>query len=98
MPEPEAAPPVVHDDPAGGGASVQLGALNSSDAAMRAWHNISGGEPALFNGKSPEVEPVTLSGKTFYRLRVGGFASRADAAKFCGEVSAAGNACTLADF
>jgi Flp pilus assembly protein TadD len=98
MPAPEAAPPAVHDDPAGSGASVQLGALNSSDAAMRAWHNISGGEPALFNGKSPEVEPVTLSGKTFYRLRVGGFASRADAAKFCGEVSAAGNACTLANF
>ena len=81
-----------------GGDSVQLGALNSSDAAERAWHDISGATPALFSGKSPDIIPVTVKGKTYYRLRVGGFGSKADAAKFCGEVSAAGDACTVANF
>jgi Flp pilus assembly protein TadD len=83
---------------ASGGATVQLGALNTPDDAERAWRSISGDEPALFAGKEPEIEPVTASGKTFYRLRVGGFDSKVDAAKFCGEVSAAGSACTLANF
>jgi cell division septation protein DedD len=81
-----------------GGDSVQLGALNTSDDAERAWKSISGATPALFNGKSPDIESATVNGRTFYRLRVGGFASKADAAKFCGEVSAAGNACTVANF
>jgi hypothetical protein len=54
--------------------------------------------PSLFAGKSPEIKTATINGKTFYRLRVGGFASNAAAGKFCGEVSAAGSACTLADF
>jgi len=81
-----------------GGAAVQLGALNTPQDAERAWRVISNGEPALFSGKEPQIEPVTESGKTFYRLRVGGFDSNIDAAKFCGEVSAAGSACTLANF
>ncbi len=98
-PAPMAAPvatPVATS--ASGTDSVQLGALNSSDAAQRAWKNISGATPALFTGMSPDIQSATVNGKTFYRLRVGGFASKADAAKFCGEVSAAGNACTVANF
>ncbi len=93
-----AAPPVMQPAVASAGSAVQLGALNTPDDAERDWRSISGTVPTLFNGKSPEIEPVTVNGHTFYRLRVGGFETRADAAKFCGEVSAAGNACTLADF
>jgi cell division septation protein DedD len=81
-----------------GGAAVQLGALNSPADAERAWRNISDTVPALFTGKEPNIQPVTINGKTLYRLRVGGFDKKADAAKFCGEVSAAGNACTVANF
>jgi hypothetical protein len=39
-----------------------------------------------------------VNGHTYYRLRVQGFDSRAAASKFCGEVLAAGSACTLASF
>ncbi len=91
-------PPAPVATSASGTDSVQLGALNSSDAAQRAWKTITGATPALFTGKSPDIQSATVNGKTFYRLRVGGFASKADAAKFCGEVSAAGNACTVANF
>lgn len=102
--QPAAAPaappqkPSASAAPAASGASVQLGALNTPDDAERAWREISGASPALFTGKEPQIQPVTVSGKTYYRLRIGGFPSNAEAARFCGEVSAAGNACTPADF
>jgi cell division septation protein DedD len=81
-----------------GSFEVQLGALPSQDAAQQAWSRISGAHPALFDGKSPDIKMASVNGKTFYRLRVGSFTSKADAGKFCGEVSAAGNVCTLANF
>lgn len=81
-----------------GGYQVQLGALNSAPDATSAWNRISGKMPSLFAGKDPRIETASVNGKTYYRLRTGGFASRGDAAKFCGEVSSAGSACTIADF
>jgi Flp pilus assembly protein TadD len=95
---PPPAPAAATTPAATDGPAVQLGALNSPADAERAWRNISDTAPALFTGKEPNIQPVTINGKTFYRLRVGGFDKKADAAKFCGEVSAAGNACTVANF
>jgi cell division protein FtsN len=54
--------------------------------------------PALFAGMGPDVVSASVKGKTYYRLRTGSFSSRGDAEAFCGKVSAAGNACTVADF
>jgi Flp pilus assembly protein TadD len=95
-PSPAAAPPA---GPSGTGSyEVQLGALPSQDAAQHAWDRISGNNAALFGDKSPDIQMASVQGKTFYRLRTGNFASKAEAAKFCAEVSAAGNVCTLANF
>jgi len=80
------------------GYQVQLGALNSAPAATDAWNSIAGRMPALFAGRNPEIESATVNGRTFYRLRTGSFPSRGDAEKFCGEVTSAGHACTVADF
>lgn len=80
------------------GHAVQLGALNSADAAERDWQAITAAAPALFNGKSPDIEPADVNGHAFYRLRVDGFASGAAASKFCAEVLAAGSPCTPANF
>jgi len=105
---PHAAPPAAPEDaaasppaaPAAGGGSyqVQLGALASQDSAQAEWDNMSGAMPALFGDKQPDIESATVNGHVYYRLRTGSFETKADAAKFCGEVSAAGHACTLADF
>jgi Flp pilus assembly protein TadD len=86
--------------PAAGGGSyqVQLGALASQDSAQSEWDSMSGAMPALFGDKQPDIESATVNGHVYYRLRTGSFDTKADAAKFCGEVSAAGHACTLADF
>jgi Flp pilus assembly protein TadD len=94
------APPV--DAPAasssGGTYKVQLAALNSQSDAEREWSKIAGAMPALFGGKQPDIETATVNGHTYYRLRTGSFDTKADAAKFCGEVSASGSTCTLANF
>ncbi len=79
-------------------AMVQLGALNSRNDAHRAWVHLARSAPALFDGRSPEIAPVTIGSKTFYRLRVGGFQSKVAAAHFCNELQAAGHRCTPADF
>ncbi len=84
--------------PAETGATVQLAALNSRPDAQREWDGVKGEQPALFRHKRPEIEPVTVGGKTLYRLRVGGFADKAAAAHFCGEVVAGGHPCTPANF
>jgi cell division protein FtsN len=81
-----------------GGPAVQLGALPSQRAAERAWRKISNAEPALFTGKSPDIVRASVHGKDYYRLRVTGFDDKLSAAKFCAELSAAGSACTLANF
>jgi Flp pilus assembly protein TadD len=97
-PPPASPPPTTAAAPSSGTYQVQLGALASQDAAQSQWDRISGAMPALFSGKQPDIETATVNGHTYYRLRTGSFDTKADAAKFCGEVSAAGNACTLADF
>lgn len=79
-------------------AAVQLGALNSHSAAQRVWTHLARSSPALFNGRTPQIDPVTLGSKTFYRLRVGGFQNKVAAAHFCNELQAAGHICTPADF
>ncbi|MBB5372346.1 SPOR domain-containing protein [Acidocella aromatica] len=104
--ETAAAAPVATPAPApvsvpatgGGNAAVQIASLNSQVAAQRQWNKISNAEPVLFNGKSPDISQAVVHGKTYYRLRVTGFDSKLAAAKFCAELSAAGSACTVANF
>lgn len=96
-PVPQPAPAPVQTS-ASGTASVQLGALNSQDEAQHQWNKISAAAPSLFSGKSPDIVQANVNGQTYYRLRVDGFASKIDAARFCGEVSSAGYACTVANF
>lgn len=97
-PSPEPAPAVADAPATGGNSAVQLAALNSQSAAEHEWNKVSASEPALFSGKSPEISAATVHGKTYYRLRVAGFAGKVDAAKFCAELSAAGSTCTVANF
>lgn len=95
---PPAAPPApVHTSP-GGPAAVQLGALPSQEAAQHQWNKVRAAAPSLFAGKSPDIVEANVKGVTYYRLRVTGFSSQLDAARFCGEVSSAGYACTVANF
>lgn len=63
--------------------SVQLAALVSIPKANEAWQTLVARVPDILANKKPIVVPGIVHGRTFYRLRLGGFASGSDADKFC---------------
>jgi hypothetical protein len=84
---------VASDDwsPTKGNFFVQLGAFDSAGVAQDAWKRATGRFDA-FAGKTPSSMSVSVKGKTFYRLSVGGYA-RADADKLCSGYRAKGGNC-----
>jgi hypothetical protein len=77
---------------------VQLAALASQEAAMTEWQRLSKRMPDLLASRHPAVQRVDVDGKTFFRLRTGGFADIAQATAFCTEVRAKGGGCSIASF
>lgn len=78
---------------ASGTALVQIGAFDSDAIAGSEWDRVSGRYSSLFAGKSPVVQKHEAGGRTFWRLRVAGFAGRDDARKFCAALIEAGGDC-----
>ncbi|ABQ30168.1 SPOR domain-containing protein [Acidiphilium cryptum] len=72
---------------------IQLGALVSMAKANEAWQILLARVPDLLAGRTPVVVPGTVNGQTFYRLRLGGFASAAAAAAFCDRLKTRHVAC-----
>lgn len=78
---------------ASGAAVVQIGAFDSDAVARSEWSRISGKAGGLFNGKGQIVQRHESNGRVFYRLRVAGFGSSAEAQKFCASLKALGTDC-----
>ncbi len=75
---------------------VQLAALQSEEAAEKAWRRISSGEPELYYGANKFIQRADLGAQgVFYRLRVGAFTDRSDAVAFCEAVKQAGTNCIV---
>jgi cell division septation protein DedD len=72
----------------GSGGTVQLGAFSSAALANKAWGDLVRRFPAL-SGASQQLSPVTVDGKTLYRLRAKVSGS---AATVCARLKAAGEA------
>ena len=96
---PDAAPPVVQPaqatepSPVLSGSAVQLGAFSSNAAAQSAWKSMSGRFESL-KPLTNAIVPVSVNGKTMYRLRAG-VGSRADANTLCGKLKVAGESCVV---
>lgn len=90
----EAAPP--KPSKASGNAALQLGAFSTAAKADAAWTAAVGHAPAL-GGLTKRVEPIDRDGKTLYRLRASGVASKAAATELCAKVKADGDACLVVE-
>lgn len=86
------APPKAAD---AGGATVQLGALETEADAKAEWDRLGRRMPELLANRRMTVSRTDVNGKTWFRIRVGGFADIAAATAFCGQVRAKGGACNL---
>ncbi|MEO8723925.1 MAG: SPOR domain-containing protein [Sphingobium sp.] len=83
------APPIAKS----GGAMVQLGAYGSNAIARDAWGKLSKRFDYLA-ALSTSVQPVTIGGTTFYRLRAG-TGNAANASTICGKLKVAGESCMV---
>jgi len=76
-----------------GTALVQLGAFDADAVATVQWNNLAKSHADLLGGKKPLIQKASRNGKTFYRLRVQGFGSSAEAKSFCSAIKARGQDC-----
>jgi cell division septation protein DedD len=75
---------------------AQIASLKSADAADAAWTRFSRRAPALFAPARKDVQQADLGERGIYfRVRAGYFATRADAAQFCGQVKSLGQECLV---
>ncbi len=82
----------------GGKTLVQLASLSSEDAAKIEWDRLAKRMPDLLGKRQPAVTRFEHDGKTFWRLRTGGFSDIAQATAFCEQVRAKGAGCSIAAF
>ena len=90
-PEPAVAPAVST-----GTTMVQIAALDSEAGATAEWTRLSHKAPELLGDRKPNVVRTERDGKTFWRLRTGGFADVAGATEFCRKARAKGLGCSIA--
>jgi hypothetical protein len=81
-----------------GAAQVQLAAVGSEPAAQAEWARLTKKFPDLLGTRHLAVSHVDRDGKTYWRVRTGGFADAASATAFCGQLKAKGAACSVASF
>lgn len=72
---------------------VQLGALDSVEAAEREWNRLNARFGDFMVGKKRVIQKATKGGRTFYRLRAQGFDGLPDARRFCTQLVAQNALC-----
>ena len=78
---------------AGGPWFAQIASTGSEAGALEEWGRRAKAWPDLFSSAERSIQTADVNGQTRYRLRVGAFASKADATAYCAEVKARGGNC-----
>jgi hypothetical protein len=71
----------------------QLAALDSEERARSEWQHLQTRMPELLSGRTPTIMPADVHGRTFWRLRTGGFHTAAEQTVFCSQVHGLGLDC-----
>jgi septal ring-binding cell division protein DamX len=94
-----AAPPIPAASAATAhGATVQLAALTSEQAAHGEWQALVKRMPDLLANHQPSFSRTERDGRTFWRVRTAGFADVTQARGFCEKVRAKGAGCSVTEF
>jgi cell division protein FtsN len=81
----------------GGGYTVQVTSQRTPEQARTSYSNIQSRLPGVLSGYQPDIKMANLGDRgTFYRVRVGSFASRDEASRFCQSIKSAGGDCLVA--
>jgi hypothetical protein len=72
---------------------VQLGAFDDIATARAEWDRLHGRFAAYLEGRTRVIQEAESGGRSFYRLRAGGFDGDADARRFCAALLAEQTAC-----
>lgn len=83
---------------AASGPLVQLAALPTRAAALAEWGRLRRRMPGLLGAHPLVLAKASVGGHEWWRVRSGGFASRAAAARFCTAMRASGAACDVTPF
>lgn len=95
VPTPVVLKPLIPPAPTTGPAMVQIAALDSEAGATAEWQRLAHKVPDLLGDRKPNVVRFDRDGKTFWRLRTGGFPDIAAATEFCRKVRAKGLGCSI---
>ncbi len=94
--KPDPAPVAAASSALSGSHLVQVGAFRSQGEADGQWAKMQGKLGAFLDGKGKDVEVADLGPKgTYYRLRVGPFASADDAKTYCAGLKERGTDCLI---
>ncbi len=72
---------------------VQIAATSSEASAATEWSRLQKAHPDLLSSAERFIQQADVNGRTVYRLRVGSFASKADAVAFCTAFKTKGGNC-----
>jgi hypothetical protein len=93
---PAAAPPATKAAAATGHGKhpvVQFASLGSGPAALAEWHRLMKAYPDILGDHTPNITKFDHDGKTYWRVRTGGFGNLADAVQLCQKVRSRGGMC-----
>lgn len=94
---PAPAPAAAARPTAGGGFVVQVTSQRSEADARTAYSSLQKRFPQVLSPYQPSIQSATIADRgTYYRVRVGPFASSTDASTVCNNLRAAGGDCVVA--
>ena len=87
--------PAASADPASGSHVVQVGAFGSTQEADAVYNRLENRLGDYLDGKGPNIQQADVNGRTYHRLRIGPFFTRAAAGAFCTGLKERGQDCLV---